>query len=76
MSPKLPRITAAELLRALRHDGWRPERQSGSHIILKHPTKSGYVTVPMHASMILKLKTLKTILEQAGLTVEDLRRLL
>ncbi len=76
MSPRLPRITAAELLRALRHDGWQSVRQSGSHITLKHPTKSGYVTVPRHANVTLKLKTLATILEQAGLTADDLRKLL
>jgi predicted RNA binding protein YcfA (HicA-like mRNA interferase family) len=76
MSPKLPRITAAELMRALRRDGWEQVRQSGSHVILKHPTKSGYVIVPIHARVIMKLKTLQTILSQAGLTSEDLRALL
>ncbi|HJT55659.1 MAG TPA: type II toxin-antitoxin system HicA family toxin [Ktedonobacteraceae bacterium] len=75
MSPRLPRITASELLRALRHDGWQPVRQSGSHITLRHPTKPGFVTVPRHASVTLKLKTLATILDQAGLTVDDLRKL-
>ena len=76
MSPKLPRITAAELMRALRRDGWEQVRQSGSHVILKHPTKSGYVIVPLYARVIMKLKTLQTILSQAGLTPEDLRALL
>ncbi len=32
MSPKLPRITAAELLRALRRDGWYEHHQVGSHV--------------------------------------------
>jgi len=76
MSPRLPRITATELMRALRRDGWKQIRQSGSHATLKHPTKSGYVTVPMHMGVIMKLKTLRTILAQAGLTPEDLRALL
>ena len=76
MSPKLPHITAAELLRALKRDGWHPARQSGSHLMLKHPTKPGYVIVAIHAKVILKPKTLTTILKQAGLTVDDLRGLL
>lgn len=76
MSTKLPRITATELMRALRRDGWEQARQSGSHVSLKHPTKSGYIIVPMHTRVILKLKTLQTILAQAGLTPEDLRALL
>ena len=76
MSDKLPRITAAELLRALRRDGWYGVRQSGSHLTLRHPTKSGYVTVPSHAGVILKPKTLSSVLKQAGLTSDDLRKLL
>ncbi len=76
MSPKLPRITAVELLRALRRDGWQQVRQSGSHVTLKHPKKAGHVTVPKHASVILKPKTLESILEQAGLTADNLRELL
>jgi predicted RNA binding protein YcfA (HicA-like mRNA interferase family) len=76
MSPKLPRITATELLRALRRDGWQPARQSGSHMTLKHPNKTGYVIVPVHMSVTLKLKTMATILKQAGLNVDDLRELL
>ena len=76
MSPKMPRITSADLMRALRRDGWQPVRQSGSHITLKHPTKRGIVIVPRHANVTIKLKTLATILEQAGLTVDGLWELL
>ncbi len=76
MSPRLPRITAIELLRALRRDGWEQVRQSGSHIALRHPIKKGRVTVPRHATVILKPKTLESILEQAELTADDLRKLL
>jgi len=76
MSPKLPRITVTELLRVLRRDGWQPARQSGSHMTLKHPNKTGYVIVPVHMSVTLKPKTLAAILKQAGLSVEELRELL
>lgn len=76
MSPKLPRITAIELLRALKRDGWQPARQSGSHMTMKHPIKKGCVIVAIHATVTLKPKTLTAILKQAGLTLEDLYRLL
>lgn len=76
MSPKMPRITAFELMRALKHDGWERVRQNGSHMILKHPTKPGRVTVPMHTNKTLRLQTLESILEQANLTVHDLIELL
>jgi len=74
--PRLPRITAQDLLRALRKDGWRTSRQEGSHITLKHPTKPGYVTVAYHSGTVLNPKTLARILDQAGLAADELRGLL
>lgn len=76
MSAKLPRITAAELLRALRRDRWQEVRQKGSHVVLKHPSKPGRVVVPWHAGVTLAPKTLQDALEQAGLTVDELIGLL
>ena len=76
MGQKLPRITAMELLRALKRDGWEQVRQSGSHVILKHADKGRHVTVPKHATVTIKPKTLETILKQAELTANQLRELL
>lgn len=76
MSQRLPRITARELIRALRRDGWELLRQSSSHAHFGHGTKRGRVTVPVHAGVTLKPKTLESALEQAGLTVAELRELL
>jgi predicted RNA binding protein YcfA (HicA-like mRNA interferase family) len=76
VSGRQPRITAAQLLRALERDGWTIVRQRGGHAQLKHPTKKGRVTVPMHPGVILNPRTLSTALEQAGLSVANLRRLL
>jgi predicted RNA binding protein YcfA (HicA-like mRNA interferase family) len=76
LSPKLPRVTAPELLRALHRDGWEDARQEGSHIQLRHPTKPGRVTIAHHRRDVLNPRTLSVILEQAGLTVEALRELL
>jgi predicted RNA binding protein YcfA (HicA-like mRNA interferase family) len=68
-------VTAARVLRALRRDGWAIERQSGSHAQLRHPTERGQVTVPRHPGVILSPKTLATIAEQAGPTMDGLREL-
>jgi predicted RNA binding protein YcfA (HicA-like mRNA interferase family) len=39
--------------------------------------KSGaVVTIPVHSGEIIKPKTLKSILDQAGMTVDELRALL
>lgn len=76
MGPRLPHITAMELVRALKRDGWQPARQSGSHMTMKHLHKKGCVIVPIHAVVTIKPKTLVTILKQAELTLEDLYKLL
>jgi predicted RNA binding protein YcfA (HicA-like mRNA interferase family) len=71
-----PRVTAGELLRALRRAGFREIRTSGSHIRLRSRDSQFSVTVPGHTGVILKPKTLHAILEQAGLTVDQFRELL
>lgn len=75
MSPKLPRVTAADVVRALHRDGWYDSSQRGSHLYLRHATKLGKVTVPMHRGD-LQPATLGSILKQARLTTDELRRLL
>ena len=76
--PRQPRATGAETVRALQRAGWVVARQRGSHALLVHPDKPGRqpVTVPVHAGRILKPKTLASILDQAGLSVDEMRRLL
>jgi predicted RNA binding protein YcfA (HicA-like mRNA interferase family) len=56
-----------EVLRLLRDDGWVAVATKGSHVQLKHPTKTGRVTVAGHPSDDLAPGTLKSILLQAGL---------
>jgi len=72
---KLPRVTARDALRALQADGWTVVRVAGSHTHLRHPTKPGICTVAMHAGTI-PLGTLRSIIRQAGLTVDQFRALL
>lgn len=76
MSPKLPRITAAEVEHAVWRDGWSEVRQSGSHRHYGHAKKPGVVTVPMHRGRTIPPRTLKSIIESMGLTIEEFRRLL
>jgi predicted RNA binding protein YcfA (HicA-like mRNA interferase family) len=77
VSSRLPRVTGRDVLRALRRVGWYEHHQEGSHIFLRHPDHPGMrVTVAVHAGETFKLKTLQSILDQAGLTVEEFRELL
>ncbi len=65
--PKLPRVSGAEVVRALQRMGFAVARQRGSHIVLRRGS-SGCV-VPNHRE--LKTGTLAGVLKQAGVSVED-----
>jgi hypothetical protein len=49
---------------------------AGSHVILHHADRPGRVTIPVHAGVTLKPKTLLSILDQAGVSVDELVNLL
>ncbi|BCS80614.1 type II toxin-antitoxin system HicA family toxin [Anaerocellum diazotrophicum] len=55
-----------ELIKILKEDGWYEVRQRGSHKQFRHPVKKGLVTIPFH-NKDLDIKTLNSILKQAGL---------
>jgi predicted RNA binding protein YcfA (HicA-like mRNA interferase family) len=74
--PKLPRCTGRELISALKRLGFREIRSRGSHFTLFHPETGAICTVPVHAGEIVALKTLQTIINQAGITIETLQRAL
>lgn len=57
-----------EVIRILEADGWRLERQVGSHRQYRHPIKSGTVTIAVHnLGQDVKRGTLASIWKQAGL---------
>jgi predicted RNA binding protein YcfA (HicA-like mRNA interferase family) len=60
---------AKELLGYLRKQGYREKRQTGSHIILTHPTRRMLV-VPFHRGDIPRGLFLR-ILKDAGFTERD-----
>ncbi len=74
--PKLPRVPSSLVIRALKRARFYEHHQSGSHIQLGHLDNSSLrITVPF-GKKDLALKTLKSIIKQAKLTVEDFINLL
>lgn len=68
---KLPRnIKGEKLLKALQKLGFEKYRGKGSHIRLKHPD-GRWTQVPIHPKPIPQ-GTLKRILEQANIAIEQL----
>ena len=69
--PNIKNLSGKEVIKILESFGFEQLRQKGSHIILVKKTSSdkiGYV-VPNHKD--LALGTLKGILKQANITLED-----
>jgi predicted RNA binding protein YcfA (HicA-like mRNA interferase family) len=75
MSARLPQLKAQELIRVLERLEFVVRRQSGSHIILKHPTSKRIISIPIHAGDI-KRGLLFGILKQAGISEEKFREML
>lgn len=71
---KLPtNVSGQEMVKALLRVGFIVNRQKGSHIVLRRGTPYPRVVVPDHKR--LRPGTLRQILTEAGLTVEQLLEL-
>ena len=62
-------MKSADIISALKADGWTQVDQVGSHVQFKHPTKKGRVTVP-HPKKDIAIGTLKSIERQSGLKLK------
>ncbi len=65
--PKLPRISGAEVVRALERLGFERIRQSGSHVIMRRGVRG--CVVPMHNEV--KVGTLAGLLRQAEISPNE-----
>ena len=66
-------FSGRQVVKALRRSGFVVDHQRGSHIFLHNLEKNISVVVPNHKE--LKKGTLNNILKKAGLTLEDLQKL-
>jgi predicted RNA binding protein YcfA (HicA-like mRNA interferase family) len=72
MSERLPVVSAQDLMRVLKKHGYHYDHQEGSHITMRNTfTPYDRITVPNHRE--ISKGTLRGILRQAGLSVENLR---
>ncbi len=69
--PKLKRTSGKDTIRRLEKLGFKQIRQRGSHVVLKKQTTEGEIgcVVPLHKE--LAVGTLRGILRQAKLSVEE-----
>ena len=66
--PKLPSVSGKKIIRSLNKIGFIIVRQRGSYVFMQKGEST--VTVPIHDPV--KKTTLKNILDQAGVTIEEL----
>jgi predicted RNA binding protein YcfA (HicA-like mRNA interferase family) len=69
--PKLPRVSGAQAIRAMEKLGFVQVRQRGSHVVLKRSDASVVTgcVIPLHSE--LATGTLRGILKQAGVSLQQ-----
>ena len=71
----LPSCKGREVIKALEKAGWT-EVRSSKELIFKKPGSHTLVRVPNHPGKDIKMGTLRAILRDAGLTVQEFKDLL
>jgi len=71
---KLPLISGKAMCALLEGVGFRKIRQRGSHVFLAHPD-GRWIVVPVHRSENLGRGLIRTILNEADISVEEYLRL-
>ncbi len=74
---KLPVVTASEVIHGLKKAGFVFDRQGkGSHEIWYNPGTKRRTTVPNHPGVDIPKGSLRAILNEAGLSVEEFLELI
>ena len=76
MSPKLPAVTARDVVRVAEGLGFVFRRQRGSHAIYRRDADRVRLVVPVHAGEMIRPGTLLSMLKDMGITREQFLDLL
>ena len=69
----LPAVSGKDVFKALKRNGYvEVPSAASSHRHLQHPDKGSKVTIPIHGNRDLPKGTLNSILNQAGITANEL----
>jgi predicted RNA binding protein YcfA (HicA-like mRNA interferase family) len=72
---RMPQVTSRDLIRFLKAQGFTEDRQSGSHLTLKHEQSGVTLTIPVHTGCDIGRGLAVRILKDAGFSVDDYLRL-
>ena len=76
MTPRIPAVASKEVARALIQIGFVLDRQSGSHAVYYRETDKRRVVIPVHSGKTIKPKTLASIVNDMGLSMDEFRELI
>ena len=77
MGERFPGVTDRQVIAVLRRVGFVFFRSAkGSHEVWRRESDGRHTVVPRHSGRTLKRRTLKAILEDAGLSLVEFRRIL
>ena len=71
---RLPVVSGLDAVKAFTKAGWTAIRQHGSHVIMTKPGYDITLSVPQHRE--LKRGLMARLVKDAGLTIEEFRKLL
>ena len=69
-------ISGKQMCWLLEKRGWVLDRINGSHFVYRHPASGRRVIVPVHGNKPLATGTLRKLIRDAGLTVDEFVALL
>jgi predicted RNA binding protein YcfA (HicA-like mRNA interferase family) len=71
---RLNNISGKEAVKAFQKAGWQPIGQVGSHLVMIKPGVRVNLSIPQHKE--LSVGTLRALIRNAGLTVDEFLKLL
>ena len=73
---RLRPLKSREVVSVLKKLGFRERRQTGSHLIFRHDQTGKIIPVPIHGNKDAKTGTLRSIIRQSGVSLEEFFNLL
>jgi predicted RNA binding protein YcfA (HicA-like mRNA interferase family) len=74
--PNLPNVTGNAAITAFQKAGFEIVRRNGSHVVLKKSGHKYNLSVPVHGKKSLGKGLLKSLIDNAGMTLEEFCELL
>ncbi len=59
------------VIKAFEKAGWRVSRQRGSHVILEKTGSEFILSIPVHGAKTVKRGTLRNLIRDSGMTIEE-----